>query len=104
MSKKTKKQLPDYWWNYRVVRRSVKRPGGQKETWLEIVEGHYDKQKSASIPRMITPQGATVYGDSRKQLKWALRKMLKAVDKPILNYRKYVSAKHERRLREQGLL
>lgn len=62
-------------WNHRVV---MKR--NANETWLEIVEVHYDE--NGKLQGWSEARG--IHGETRQQLLEALDRMIRAVRKPIL--------------------
>jgi len=69
-------------WNHRVVKR---RDEVMKEDYYEIVEAFYWNKKNKSRkpskkPTAFTEDGIRPMGESLKDLKWALKMMLKAVN------------------------
>ena len=77
-------------WNYRVIYHPPsKYTVGEKEfdgeEYLAIHEVYYDKNKEDSVT-----EGEIITGDEGKDsllsLKWILKHMLEALDKPILDY------------------
>lgn len=87
MAGKKKKKVPDYFWNHRVVKRSVTRHG-IKEVWFEVVEAHYDKKKSTTMPFGIT-DAIPLVGDTKKELADTLRRIQRALKKPVLSETKF---------------
>ena|SRR2546421_10836271 len=72
-------------WNHRVVRR-VYHHGKQDEVVYSIHEAHYREEGKGSGPCDITMNPTDVSGESVDDLKWTLEHMLKALDKPVLDY------------------
>lgn len=64
-------------WNYRVIQ------GRGKIKFLSIHEVFYYKNGKISMTENAVP----AWGLNRKELKKSLRRMIKALDKPILDYK-----------------
>lgn len=88
MAKKDK--FPEHFWNHRVVRQTVARSETESETSLAIHEAHYTASKSKKVPELITMDPVGVWGETKAELKSTLKRMLKSLDKPVLEYTKYV--------------
>lgn len=69
-------------WNHRVVRREHVDTG---EVTFAIHEAHYDEVKVEAV----TSEPIDVSGESVDDLRWVLEHMLKALDKPVLNYEEF---------------
>ena len=72
-------------WNHRVVRR-VYHHSGHEEVTYAIHEAHYREEGKGSGKCDITMNPTDVSGESVDDLKWTLEHMLKALDKPVLDY------------------
>jgi len=81
---RSKKKLPAMYWNHRVI----KYPNGD----FGIHEAFYEKSKT---PHSITLDAVSLYGESIGALKETLERMLRALEKPSLRYRKYVKKKED---------
>ncbi len=68
-----------YHWNHRVVR--------YEDGSLGIHEAHYSTPGAASGKCSITEYPVGVVSDDLEGLRWVLEHMLKALDKPILDYK-----------------
>ena len=68
-------------WNYRIVKRSY--PNSKWDDTYSIHEAYYNEEGQADS---ITVEGIEPVGETPKELKQSLEMMLKALDKPILNY------------------
>lgn len=66
------------YWNYRVVKSSV-----NGETLYAVHEAFY---KESLEPDSITENPITIYAESLEGLRQNLELILKALDKPILDY------------------
>lgn len=66
-------------WNYRVVKHAE--PDGR--AWYQIHEAFYDEGKPADS---ITQDAIVPGGETIEELAEELRRMLKATEKPALNY------------------
>jgi len=89
-------------WNHRV--RKIQYPDGYIE--YNIVEAHYKSKKSADNNKQYayTMDAIEPYGSTLDELRWVLERMLKALDKPIIdetggNKRK---GKNARKITENG--
>jgi hypothetical protein len=67
------------YWNHRVVRQKDR----DGRDWYQIHEAFYDEGKPADS---ITKGGITPGGETVEELAEELRRMLKATEKPVLNY------------------
>ena len=65
-------------WNHRLM----KMKDGEDD-FYQIHEVHYDKDGEV---KGYTKNGATVGGNNIEEVKWVLREMLAALDKPVLDY------------------
>lgn len=65
-------------WNYRIVKHV-----GRFDEYYQIHEAYYDKGDKA---HSITRDATKPIGDTVTELKADLKAMLKAFDKPVLNY------------------
>lgn len=65
-------------WNHRVVRHK-----SELGDYLQIHEVYYDDK---SNPTSLTETGIVVGGDSIKEIRWTLKAMTDALDKPVLEY------------------
>ncbi|TXH11808.1 MAG: hypothetical protein E6R04_00920 [Spirochaetes bacterium] len=79
-----RKKLPDMYWNHRVIQY----PNGH----FGIHEAHYEK---SSTPNLITLDAVSIYGESLEEVKQTLERMLRALEKSPLKYRKYVKKKDD---------
>jgi len=78
-------------WNYRVMRHKAgqleENPDLKWDEYLAIHEVYYDKKGN---PDSITKEPIKVVGDDGEDafssIKWILKEMTKALDKPILDY------------------
>lgn len=68
-------------WNHRVVR--------HERGELAIHEAHYSPSRTKT-PNLITQDPTAVWGSSKKELRETLERMLRALNNPVLSYRKYV--------------
>ena len=68
-------------WNFRVYRH----PTENGEDYLAIHEAYY-LDKDAEEPSTCTVKPVDVGGTSIEELRWTLEQMLKALDKPVLEY------------------
>lgn len=84
MSKK--KKMPEHYWNHRLV----KYPNGS----FGMHEAHYTRGKGDA--HSITLDAVGVYGDTLEEVKETLERMLKALDKKPLRYRKFVKKKDDK--------
>ena len=85
-------------WNHRVVRK-VYRPGTEfEEVHFEIREAHYPADVSvASRPTGLTVDAIGVYGESLEELRAVLERMLRALDKPVIDEAEWDREREERR-------
>lgn len=72
-------------WNYRVIRRVYKNLLGEEEEDYSIHETYYDANNE---PNAITVKPISVSADDVDGLRWILKKMSEAVEKPVLDYDK----------------
>lgn len=70
-------------WNHRVIRHLSMRGGLQGERFLTLEEVYYDAQGRAHV----ATDGKGVGGETVDELHDTLRRMFKALKKPILTYR-----------------
>jgi len=66
-------------WNHRVM----KMKDGEDD-FYQIHEVFYDKEGNVES---YTKNGVTVGGNNIEEVKWVLREMLAALDKPVLDYK-----------------
>jgi len=66
-------------WNYRVYKRNYR-----GRDFFEIYEAFYSSGNPK--PDSYTTNPMTPCGESKEELKEVLKMMLKALDKPVLNY------------------
>lgn len=71
-------------WNYRVVRIIHVHPDGTRESDYGIHEAFYTDDQST--PSSITVNQIAPYGETKGELRECLAMMLKALDKPVLDY------------------
>ncbi len=88
-----RKKVPEHFWNHRVVRQTVARSEAESETSLAIHEAHYTAKKSKTVPELITVDPVGVWGENKKELKDTLKRMMRSLDKPVLEYTKFVKDK-----------
>jgi hypothetical protein len=86
MAKRASKKTPPHFWNHRVVRHRVQRSESLSGFSLAIHEAHYESKKSKTKPGSITESPVGVWGENKTELRATLKRMLKALDKPILKY------------------
>jgi hypothetical protein len=72
-------------WNYRVVRKSYNTNDGETHQMFGIHEVYYDDFGEV---KYITTKPLDAYGDTPEELQEDLKEMLKAFDKPILEFNK----------------
>jgi len=77
---KKKEKLPPFYWNHRIVK--------YKDGSLGIHEAYYEPPKKG--PTLITENAVGVHGESVKELKETLERMLRALKKKPLSYKKYL--------------
>jgi len=70
-------------WNNRVMRRVIKTSSGSDEEWFEIHEVYYDDNDEVDgyTKNAIAPGGNTI-----DELRTELERMLKCLDKSVLEY------------------
>jgi hypothetical protein len=72
-------------WNYRVVRKLL--PGDPKAFSYGIHEAYYNEDKVIAITEEPqTPHSDTYDPDPIQDLRVQLKQMLKAFDKPVINF------------------
>ncbi len=71
-------------WNYRIVKRTEKWPGGPDEVMFYVHEAYYDKVDGK--PDSITTDPIVIYGDDIESLQWTVDQIQKALQQPVLNY------------------
>jgi hypothetical protein len=69
-------------WNYRVVKRTYKRPIGPVEEVYQVHEAYYLGDNKP----FITVDSVAAQGDTVEELRGDLERMLKALDKPVLDH------------------
>ena len=69
-------------WNHRVVRRSYTHADGYVEDTYQIHEAYYDVEPKL----LLTISGVSAIGNTVQELREDLERMLKALDKPVLDY------------------
>ena len=69
-------------WNHRVVKRTYPEPSG--ETFYQIHEAYYGLNGSGKPSITVDPMYAI--GESVDELRETLQRMLRALDKPVLDY------------------
>lgn len=80
-------------WNHRVMRHKYASPeSGEAEVMLAIHEVYYkdqtrDDQKIIADDVGYTENPVSVTGESIEELRDTLQRMLKALDKPVLEYK-----------------
>jgi len=67
-------------WNFRVLVTETN-ISGDVETWYAIHEVYYDKD---GVPDGTTKRSVDISGESKKDLKWRMKKMKKCLSKPFL--------------------
>lgn len=67
-------------WNHRVVKRIYPEPSG--ETFYQIHEAYYGLEDKP----LITTEPKALVGESIDELRETLQRMLRALDKPVLDY------------------
>jgi hypothetical protein len=73
-------------WNHRVLRhRQVEIPRLQRADYLVIHEVYFRDGEEAT-PHSCTTNGVYVGGDSIEELRETLERMLRCLDKPVLDY------------------
>ena len=74
--------IGEYHWNHRVVRRVF--PNG--EVSYAIHEAHYKTKGATAGPCSLTLDPVAPTAESIEGLRWCLKKMLEALDNPVLDY------------------
>lgn len=87
MPARTKRSL-EFHWNYRIVRRRFRRKYSS-ETLYQVHEAHYYPGRK-TVPNLITIDPVDAHGGNKKELKESLERMLRALDKPVLEYTTYI--------------
>ena len=70
-------------WNFRVVRRVWPEHGAEVE--YAIHEAYYGEAGEAKVEG-LTVDAVDPHSDTLEGLRWCLEQMLKALDKPVLEY------------------
>ena len=70
-------------WNHRVIKKECRNDAD--ETTYGIHEVYYNNN---GVPTMCTEEPIRLLGDSVKDLKETLERMMKALDNPVLDYDK----------------
>jgi hypothetical protein len=78
-------------WNHRVIRRK-----NERGEWLSIHEAYYSR-RSTKTPHSITMEGVSVVGENIEELRETLQRMLRSLDKPILDYDKIGNSKKKKK-------
>lgn len=73
-------------WNHRVFKHKHVEPDGREYFSYGIHEAYYLDRTRADVVSNYTPEAERVEGDSLEDLKWTLESMLKALNKPVLDY------------------
>lgn len=69
-------------WNHRVIRNRSE--GG--EEWLALHEVYYNE---SGEPDMVTQEPIVVIGQDLRELRQTLKRMIKALENPILDYESF---------------
>ena len=85
-------------WNYRIVTSTVKVEGFPKKVRYEIREVYYDDDLE---PIDVAERPARVMGEDVKQIKWVLDKMIKALDKDVIEETEAELIKESRNTEEE---
>jgi hypothetical protein len=73
-------------WNHRVLRhKQIPIPNLQREDYLVIHEVYFEEGHEPE-PHSCTMDGVTVGGESLDELRETLQRMLRCLDKPVLDY------------------
>ncbi len=70
-------------WNYRLVREIFTRTGQEAETGFHLREIYYNDKGE---PDSWADRGCSPYGESPEEVRRVLEAMLKALDKPTLDF------------------
>ena len=73
-------------WNYRVVK-VIPEDTSWTPHYFMICEAFYDEGKQH--PHSITERSISPYGESLEELKDDLKRMLKALEAPVLNHEEF---------------
>lgn len=91
--KKKKKKTPTHFWNYRVISKKIDIPNftpfSEHEETPEEVEESFEIHEvyySNGEPTSCSENPIKPYGSTKKDLKKELRRMLDALDKPVIPY------------------
>ena len=71
------------YWNYRVMRKSFPTLNNEMEEWYRIHQVHYNRNDKIEGH---TVKGVAPGGSSLEEIKKDIDLMLKAFDKPVLEY------------------
>lgn len=78
-------------WNYRLMKHTHVGSDGQTETWLAMHEVYYKDSSVKDLTVTSAEVGYTdavrVVGENIDEVRMVLENMLKALDKPILEYK-----------------
>lgn len=84
-SRRTPPQEP--FWNHRVVHRRYPDSAEPDEDFYAIHEAHYAEGTPVDgMPRTITVEPVAPSECSLDDLRWVLQRMLRALDKPVIEY------------------
>lgn len=74
-------------WNYRIVKKVTKHNdpslGASEDTWFGIHEVYYDAE---GHPEVCSEEPIEPFGESVEEVRESLKMMMKALDKPVLDY------------------
>ena len=68
-------------WNFRVLVTEHKHADGEVEPWLALHEVYSDKNGN---PHSYTENSVDISGNTKKELKWRIKKMKDCLGKPYL--------------------
>jgi len=71
-------------WNHRVVRRTWRKGEVDEEKEYAIHEAYYGRDDDGGIS--ITADHKAPYGETVEELRETLQRMLRALDRPVLDY------------------
>ena len=71
-------------WDYRVYKHTFKTKSGHEYSYYGVHEAYYE---NGSIPVRRSHECVKAEADSLEDLKWTLESMLKALEKPVLEYK-----------------